>query len=331
MNWNRPLIVGLLVLIAALAWWRLQPAGGEVRQTRLLMGTTVEIVVNGDDTVKLEAAVAAAVTEMERLDRLLSRHRDDSDVARLSQSPTGATVAPETVEVIALGLEIARRSNGAFDLTLGRLNELWDLESASPVVPENPAIARALTGIGPDAVVVEGLQVIKRSPQLHIDLGGIAKGYVVDRAIALLKAQGVTSAAVNAGGDMFLLGERPQRPWRIGIQHPRQQDGVLEAVQVSDRAVVTSGDYERFFERDGVRYHHLFDPQSGLPARGCQSVTVIADSVALADALATAVFVLGPQPGLALLSGYPQTAGLIIAADGTRHATPTWAAYRVQP
>lgn len=331
MNWNRPLIVGLLVFLAALAWWRLQPAGGELRQTRLLMGTTVEILVDGDETARLESAIAAAFAEMERLDRLLSRYRDDSDVARLSQNLTGATVAAETAEVIALGLDVARRSEGAFDLGLGRLNDLWGLDRESPVVPATIDIAAALIGIGPAALSLEGLQVIKHSPHLHIDLGGIAKGYIVDRAIAVLKAQGINSAAVNAGGDMFLLGERPQRPWRIGIQHPRQPGGVLEAVQVSDRAVVTSGDYERFFEQDGVRYHHLFDPQSGFPARACQSVTVIADSVALADALATAIFVLGPQRGLALLAEYPQAAGLIIAADDGRHATPTWTAYRVAP
>ena len=331
MNWNRPLIVGLLVLIAALAWWRLQPAGGEVRQTRLLMGTTVEIVASGADTARLEAAVAKAFAEMERLDRLLSSHRDDSDVARLSRSADGASVAPETAEVIALGLEVARRSGGAFDLTLGRLNTLWGLDREAPTVPDTAAITEALSGIGPEALAMDGQRITKRTPQLHIDLGGIAKGYVVDRAIAVLGQAGVTSAAVNAGGDMYLLGARPQRPWRIGIQHPRQPGEVLEAVQVGDRAVVTSGDYERFFEQDGVRYHHLFDPQTGFPARGCQSVTVIADSVALADALATAVFVLGPQPGLALLATYPDTAGLIIASDGGRHVTPNWDSYRVAP
>ncbi len=328
MSWNRPLIVGLLILLAALGWWRLQPGGGEIRQTRLLMGTTVEIVANGENRAQLKTAVADAFAEMERLDRLLSSHRDDSDIARLSQSATGATVSPESAEVIALGLEIARRSEGAFDLTLGRLTTLWDLDAPSPEVPDSQAIDAALAGVGPEALSLDGLQVKKRSPHLHIDLGGIAKGYVVDRAIAVLREGGVVSAAINAGGDMYLLGQRPQRPWRIGIQHPRQPDGVLEAVQIVDRAVVTSGDYERFFEQDGIRYHHLLDPGTGLPARACQSVSIITDSVALADALATAVFVLGPQKGLALLAEYPGAAGLIIAADGSRHATPNWSAYR---
>ena len=141
----------------------------------------------------------------------------------------------------------------------------------------------------------------------------------------------MSNAAVNAGGDMYLLGQRPERPWRIGIQHPREERGVLETVQVSNRAVVTSGDYERFFEKDGVRYHHIFDPQTGMPARECQSVTIVTDSVALGDALATAVFVLGPKAGLALLEQFPQAEGLVIAADGSRHSSPGWTSYQVVP
>ena len=331
MPWNRPLIIGLLVILLAMTWWRLQPAEGEFRRSKLMMGTVVEIVAGGQDTDKLESAVEAAFTEIARLDKLLSRHHQKSDVTRLSKSDNGSTVAMETVEVIALGLDVAQRSGGAFDLTLGKLKVLWGFNKETPTVPDQDALSAALIGIGPTALSLDGQQVSKRAPQLQVDLGGIAKGYAVDRAIAVLKEHGVTSAAVNAGGDMYLLGQRPERFWRIGIQHPRQKETVLETVQVRDQAVVTSGDYERFFEEDGIRYHHIFDPQNGLPARSCQSVTIIADSVALADALATAVFVLGPEAGLLLLTQYPQAEGLIVAADGNLHTSPGWARYRVAP
>ncbi len=331
MPWNRPLIIGLLVILLAMTWWRLQPAEGEFRRSKLMMGTVVEIVAGGQDTDKLESAVEAAFTEIARLDKLLSRHHQKSDVTRLSKSDNGSTVAMETVEVIALGLDVAQRSGGAFDLTLGKLKVLWGFNEETPTVPDQDALSAALIGIGPTALSLDGQQVNKRAPQLQVDLGGIAKGYAVDRAIAVLKEHGVTSAAVNAGGDMYLLGQRPERFWRIGIQHPRQKETVLETVQVRDQAVVTSGDYERFFEEDGIRYHHIFDPQNGLPARSCQSVTIIADSVALADALATAVFVLGPEAGLLLLTQYPQAEGLIVAADGNLHTSPGWARYRVAP
>jgi len=325
------------VVLLALTWWRLQPEDEEIRRSRLIMGTVVEIMAGGQDSSKLESAVDAAFTELERLDKLLSRHNPDSDVSRLSESGSGSKIAAETAEVITLGLHVAERSDGTFDLTLGRVKALWGFDKEEPSVPEQEALAAALADIGPTALSLNGQEVSKRAPHLQVDLGGIAKGYAVDRAIAILKKHGVTSAAVNAGGDMYLLGQRtqrskrPQHAWRIGIQHPRQKDGVLETVQVRDRAVVTSGDYERFFEQDGVHYHHIFDPQNGLPARVCQSVTIIADSVALGDALATAVFVLGPEAGLLLLTQYPQAEGLIVAADGTLHTSPGWASYQVAP
>ena len=331
MPWNRPLIIGLLVVLLAMTWWRLHPEEDEIRRSQLMMGTVVEIVAGGQEIESLESAVDAAFAEIKRLDKLLSRHHQKSDVTRLSESNRGSKVAVETIEIIALGLDVAQRSGGAFDLTLGRLKALWGFDQETPTVPEQAALSAALNGIGPTALTLQSQQVNKRAPHLQVDLGGIAKGYAVDRAIAVLKEHGVVSAAVNAGGDMYLLGQRPERSWRIGIQHPRQKNTVLETVQVHDQAVVTSGDYERFFEQDGVRYHHIFDPQTGLPARGCQSVTIIADSVALGDALATAVFVLGPEAGLQLLTEYPQAEGLIVAADGTLHSSPGWARYQVTP
>jgi thiamine biosynthesis lipoprotein len=331
LTWNRPLLIGLLVALLALSWWRLQPDDETIHRSQLLMGTVVEIMAAGMPSGKLETAVDAAFAEIARLDKLLSRYQLDSDVSHLSQSDNGRQVTAETAEVLALGLDVALRSGGAFDLTLGRLNALWAIDGETPSIPHHDAIAAALIGIGPTALTLDSRQVTKQTTQLQIDLGGIAKGYAVDRAIAVLKQQGVTSAAINAGGDMYLLGQRPERPWRIGIQHPRQKGAVLETVQVSDQAVVTSGDYERFFEQDGIRYHHIFDPQSGQPARGCQSVTIITDSVALGDALATAVFVLGPKAGLQLLGQYPRAEGLIVAADGTLHTSPGWERYRAAP
>ena len=331
MPWNRPLIIGLLLVMLALSWWRLQPDGEELRRSRLIMGTVVEIMAAGEDNRALETAVEAAFNEMQRLDKLFSRYNPDSEVSRLSQSQTGGEVSPETAEVLTLGVEIARKSGGAFDMTLGKLKSLWAIDEETPSVPSPADITTALSGIGPQALALKGQQLRKRSPQLQLDLGGIAKGYAVDRAVAILKQQGVTSAAVNAGGDMYLLGRRPERAWRIGIQDPRKQQGVLETVQVSNRAVVTSGDYERFFEQEGVRYHHIFDPQTGMPARKCQSVTIVTDSVALGDALATAVFVLGPAAGLNFLEQFPQAEGLIIAADSSRNVSPGWASYKVVP
>ncbi|MDG5469128.1 FAD:protein FMN transferase [Deltaproteobacteria bacterium IMCC39524] len=331
MPWNRPLIIGLLLVVLTLTWWRLQPDGEEVRRSRIMMGTVVEIMAAGQSSKTLEAAVEAAFAEMERLDKLLSRYHTDSEVSRLSQSANGGEVSLPTAEVLTLGLEISRKSGGAFDMTLGKLKTLWAFDKEAPTLPKAAELSAALSGVGPKALSLEGQQLRKASPQLQLDLGGIAKGYAVDRAIAILKQHGVANAAVNAGGDMYLLGQRMERAWRIGIQHPREEKGVLETVQIRNRAVVTSGDYERFFEKDGLRYHHIFNPQTGMPARDCQSVTIVTDSVALGDALATAVFVLGPKAGLKLLEQFPQAEGLVIAADGSRHNSPGWTIYQVVP
>lgn len=325
MPFNRPLVLLLLIVLLVTAWWRWRPEPGPLQQTRLLMGTTVTIEADGLDRSRLEQAIAAAFAEMVRIEGLMSPHRPDSDVSRLSAVVNETAVTVETAAVIAVGLTIARRSGGAFDLTLGRLKTLWGIEGETPRVPGAAEITAALQGIGAEALVVEGTVVRKRDPQLAVDLGAIAKGYAVDRAIAVLQAHGISSGAVNAGGDLRVLGDRQGRPWRIGIQHPRRPGEVLTTLEAKDRAVVTSGDYERVFEHAGRRYHHLFDPHTGFPATRCQSVTILAPAAMLADALATTVFVLGPEQGLALLRDYPGVDALVVAADGRLHATPALA------
>lgn len=326
MPFNRPLVLLLLGLLLAAAWWRLRPEPGLLRQTRLLMGTTVTIEAAGLDRSSLDAALADAFAEIGSIEALMSPHQPASDVARLSAAPGEVRVAPATAEVLTCGLEVARRSGGAFDPALGRLKAAWGIEGEEPRVPAAGEIVAALRGIGPDALTLAGTLVRKREPQLAVDLGAIAKGYAVDRAIAVLQTAGVTGGAVNAGGDIRVFGSRQGRPWRIGIQHPRQPGAVLTTLEATDRAVVTSGDYERFFEKDGRRYHHIFDPRTGYPAERCQSVTVLAPTAMLADALATALFVLGPEEGLLLLRDYPGVDALIVAADGRRQATPGLAA-----
>lgn len=322
MVWNRPGVLLLLLLILAAAWWQWRPAPGELRRTRFLMGTTVEIVAAGPNPSRLDRAVDAALVEMTRLERLLGSGYADSDPARLNRSDQALKVASETVEVLQLGQDVAQRSGGAFDLGLGRLKALWGLEGATPQVPTAAQIATALEGTGPHSLEITD-QTARRRTDVAIDLGGIAKGYIVDAGLRVLREHGVTQAAINAGGDMALLGRPADRPWRVGIQHPRRPTEVLATLLLDDCAVVTSGDYERFFESGGQRYHHLFDPATGYPAQTSQSVTVVAASAALADALATALFVLGAQEGLELLHQFPGTAALLVDARGVLHTSPS--------
>ncbi len=294
----------------------------EVRRSQLLMGTVVEIIARGPDRPRLETAVDGAFAELARIEKLMEPHGLDSDVGRLFKAGIFLEVSPDTAAVIAQGLKVATASGGVFDMGLGRLKELWDIEGEHPQPPSAAAIAQALAGTGLGDLQLNGRVVQKRDPGLVVDLGGIAKGYGIDRAIGVLAAAGVEHASINAGGDIRLLGNRGNRPWRIGIQHPRHPGEILATIDLADTAVVTSGDYERFYERDGVRYHHLFDPRTGQPGRLCQSVTVVAPEAVLADALATAVFILGPQAGLELLARFRGVEGLIVAADGTSVTTP---------
>lgn len=324
MSLTRPLVI--LLLFALLGFLALQRCAGDRSQqfsrSRILMGTVVEISAFGADPGRLEAAVTEAFAEMARIESLMRPAGEGSDVARLTAAEQWTEVAPETAAVIALGLRVAAESGGAFDMGLGRLKELWGIETEAPRVPAPTEIRQALSGTGRDDLHLDGRRVEKAQPALAVDLGAIAKGYAVDRAVELLRRAGVESAAVNAGGNIRLIGDHDGRPWRIAIQHPREAAGQLALLELADTSVSTSGDYERFFEQDGVRYHHIFDPRTGYPAGRCRSVTVVTQSAALADALSTAAFVLGPEEGLALLRRFPATEGLIVAADGTPHASP---------
>ena len=321
----------LLAFVAILAWWQSRPGDQVLRRTQFLMGTIVEVKAFANSSAELDAAMDAAFAEMARLDQLLSRYQPGSDVERINNAKATIDVAPETAAVLRLGLDVSKKSQGAFDLSLGHLKKLWGFEQENPHVPDPAAVKAALKGIGPEALDLVGTQLRKRQPELSVDFGGIAKGYIVDRAIDVLKRHGVESASVNAGGDMYLLGYHQDRPWRIGIQHPRHPNQTLDILTVHDRAVVTSGDYEQFFVEGGTRYHHLLDPQTGYPARLSQSVTVVADSVALADALATALFVLGPDKGRTVLADYPDAVALWVDADGQRLESESFNTYRLAP
>jgi len=310
------IVSALCFLFISLFLLQRQEAGGPLVRARMLMGTVVEIKVDGPDAERFEAAVTEAFNAMERIERLMSPHVPDSDVSRLASAAGPVRFAPETLEVLQIALEVADVSAGAFDPTLGRLVRLWGFAEGAPRLPEPAEIQAAVAGPGTTGLEIVGRLVSKESPHVVLDLGGVAKGYAIDRAVEVLAAAGAGHAAVNAGGDMRLLGDRHGRPWKIGIQHPRQPGNVLGVLELSDRAVVTSGDYERAFEQGGVRYHHILDPRTGYPADRCQAVTVVADHAAIADALATAVFVLGPESGMALLNSFPGTEGLIVAADG---------------
>jgi thiamine biosynthesis lipoprotein len=200
-------------------------------------------------------------------------------------------------------------TGGVFDITVGPLVELWGFSSKAYRVPRAEEVRAVLPLVGMEKVRFEANNLVLQ-PGMKLDWGGIAKGWAVDKAARALREIGIVRGFINAGGDLFCWGANPDgRDWRIGIKHPRQR-GYLGVLSIRDKGVATSGDYQRYFERDGIRYHHIFDPTSGYPARERQSVTVIGPEAMLCDALATALFV-SPQPE-AILKKYPEYGAIIV-------------------
>ena len=226
-------------------------------------------------------------------------------------------VSPESYAVIKESVRWSVKTDGAFDITVGPLLKLWGFTMKEGRIPDEEEIAEILPSVGYGKIALgeEGITIGLKAEGMAVDLGGVAKGYIVDRAVEVLKREGIASARVDAGGDLYLLGSPPmKRFWRIGIQHPRRED-ILAILKVKDGAVVTSGDYRNFFTIGGKRYCHIIDPRSGYPPEGVLSVTVLAERTADADALATAIFVLGAERGIELAEGLQGFEALIVSEE----------------
>ncbi len=284
------------------------------------MGTLVEITVIGGDVDRVGAAISDALDEMERVEGLMSRRIPGSDVASINRwaGIKAVPVSAEVLSVIWRAEEISRASEGYFDISIGALLDLWGFEDNGGRLPATGEVSKALHSVGYRAIHVDerASTVELKKKGMRIDLGGIAKGYAVDRAFELLKSRGYRNMIVNAGGDIRVSGRKTRGPWVIGIQDPRDRSQILATINAEDISVATSGDYERYFEREGERYHHLLDPFTGFPARQCRSVTILAKDSLSADGLATAVFVMGPKRGLPLIEAMEGVEGLIVSADG---------------
>ena len=296
------------------------------------MGTVVNQIVHGADA---RGATLAALREVRRLEALMSRFSPRSDVSRLNRAAGGKPVRlhPDAIRVLAKALEVSRLSGGAFDITASPLVSLWKVTSDSPALPPEDAIKQARRLVDYRCLTVDersGTASLRDSGQM-VDLGGIAKGYAADRALDIYRKRHVASAMIDLGGNIAVLGPKEDgSPWNVGIQDPDAPRGeCLGVLSVVGKSVVTSGDYERFFEVDGQRYHHIVDPRTGYPAEsGLRSVTVVASSSMTADALSTALFVLGLERGLELLrtinaeASSEDVEALFITAERNVYITP---------
>ena len=278
------------------------PPAEPVREGRLVLGALVTVKLYGDaETVRLP--VERAYAELDRVDSLMSRYRDDGALRRLEQTAQRGVQTPaELAAVLARSQRFAALTGGSFDCTVGALSRLWNFPDAL-APPDSAAVDSALALVGYEGLQVEGEIVRIGRPGTRLDLGAAAKGYAVDRMVAGFEEAGIEGGLIDAGGDIRYWGAKPDgRPWVFGVQHPRDPTRYIEVDDLGLAAIATSGDYQQYFEWEGARYHHLLDPRTGYPARACVSATVWAGTALDADILSTAVFVLGPERGLALVA-----------------------------
>ncbi len=296
-----------------------------VRQVGRAMGTYFEITIYHPDEEAARAGARAAFAEISRIERLTSNYRADSELTELNRSAARQPYAAsdELFEIIREALVYSRMSDGAFDVTVGPLLKLWGFTKKSAALPTDRELDRTLDSIGSEKVLLDEARKSVRfaRPGMEIDLGGIGKGYAVDRALDVLKRHGIKSALINAGSStIFALGSPPgKEAWEIGIEDPMDRQRLIAVVKLKNNSLSSSGDYQKFFTLNGTRYSHIIDPRTGRPAQGVYLASVIAPGAAQSDALSTAVFVLGPEKGLALLDSLNNVCGLIVAAgEGTQ-------------
>ena len=280
------LTVTLIVFLLLFATLRTE-APMEYSFARMQMGTVVEITVYGGEEGEIDRAVESAFHEIDRLEAIFSSYRDDSDVSRINRraGQGKVVVAPEVIKVTARALEIAKMSGGVFDPTIGILGRLWSFSGEQDrAIPSREAVEKLLEFVDYRQVVIDrdGNAIALSKEGMVLNLGGVAKGYIVGRAVEVLKEGGIARGIVKAGGDMVVF-DRDKRPFKIGIQHPRREGKLAGEISFTNEAVATSGDYERFTIRNGIRYHHILDPSTGFPARGTQGVTILSREPTLAD------------------------------------------------
>jgi thiamine biosynthesis lipoprotein len=282
-----------------------------VRETRMLMGTVINLAVVAESKLAGEAAVAATFAELERQIGIFDHRTDGTPVAMLNQAGVLDNPPTELVDVLTQARTVSEMTGGAFDITVKPLVDLY--KQAQPDLPDESAVKAALALVDYRQVEMGNTQVAFALPGMAITLDGIAKGYIVDAGVAELKRLGYPNVYVEAGGDLMAAGEKESAlPWKVGVQSPRQtESGILASFNLSDQAVATSGDYMQYYSPD-MRYHHIIDPRVGVSPAELASVSIFSERAALSDALATGVMVLGIEAGMQLIEQIARVEGFLV-------------------
>jgi thiamine biosynthesis lipoprotein len=311
---RRPLLL-LLWLAAALpqaveaAWFD---------RTEAIMGTRIYVQVWAEDATKGNEAIDAVMAEMRRIDELMSHYKPESELSQINERANREPVQvdQELFDLIKLSTYYSQITEGAFDITYASVGYLYDYPKH--VHPTEAQIKSALPGVNwRNMLLDEGQHTVRfEHPGMRIDLGGIGKGYAVDRGVAILKARGIDHAVVTAGGDTRIIGDHMGRPWLVAIRHPDNPQKVVTRIPLSDAAMSTSGDYERYFDEDGVRYHHIIDPHTGHSASKVRSATIIAPTATQTDGMSKTAFVLGPEKALEIINRMPEYDAVFVTPQG---------------
>ena len=291
-----------------------------ITRAQMHMGTLVKITVIARSELIAQAAATAGFAEIRRLEELLSTWIPTSELSRVNASAgkTPVLVGPETLTIIQRAMQAAEMTGGGFNIAIGPAVDAWRVTEGQRIPTESELDAlRPLVDLQAVHVNVQERTIFLEKTGMRIDVGGIGKGYAADQAVDAIRRAGAVAGVVALSGDIKTFGRLPGgMMFPVGIQHPREDEAVLAWIDLKDEAISTAGDYERFFERDGIRYHHILDPRTLQPARSCQSVTVIAREGVWADGLDTGIFVMGPERGMELVEQLPDVEAIIIDAEG---------------
>jgi thiamine biosynthesis lipoprotein len=290
-------------------------------ESQAIMGTRCSVELWSEDKAKGQAAIASVFADMHRIDRLMSTWKEDTEISRVNRegSKHPVKVSEELFRLLEESVKYSELTGGAFDITYASVGYLYDFKKG--VHPDRKAIDAALPGIDWRRMKLDpkNLTVYFTRPGMRIDLGGIAKGHSVDKGIEVLRKAGITRAMVNAGGDTRIIGDRFGRPWVVGVRDPDHENKMFLRLPLTDTAFSTSGDYERYFDEDGQRFHHIIDPKTGDSARKVRSVTVIAPTATRTDALTKSVFIMGAEEGIAFINTLPDVDAVAVSPDGKVH------------
>lgn len=297
------------------------PQGAWHHRDEAIMGTAIRVELWAEDAREAQSAITAVMDEMHRIDHAMSPHKPASELSRINRDAAREAVplSDEMYRLLERAIEFSRFSDGAFDITFASVGNLYDYRAGTAPTPEQLERGRAAIGWQHLILDPKGRTLRFAREGMRIDLGGFAKGHAVDNGVAILAALGITNAIVTAGGDSHVIGDRRGRPWTIAIRDPRRADGVVALLPLEDTAISTSGDYERCFERDGVRHHHVIDPRSGRSADAVRSVTILAPDGLTTEALSKTVFVLGVERGLSLIENLSGVDAVVVDANGVLH------------